>query len=92
LLIGVPTIKKSSHSADKIYMDVSSIALNGLATAERAVQRTASRLATAGDPAAMVDIAGEMVNLMRARNDFSANIKVLENGQEMQKYLIDIFA
>ena len=73
-------------------MDVSSIALGGLAIAERALERTATRLTAAGDPAAMVDIAGEMINLMHARTDFGANLKVLETGQEMQKYLIDIFA
>ena len=73
-------------------MDISSIALRGLAIAERAVERTATRLTASGDPAAMVDIAGEMVNLMQARNDFAANLKVLKTGQEMQRPLLDIFA
>jgi len=73
-------------------MDVSSIALGGLGAAERTVQNTAIRLTAAGDPAAKVDIAGEMVNLIQARGDYTANLKVLETGQEMQKSLIDIFA
>jgi flagellar hook-associated protein FlgK len=73
-------------------MDVSSIALGGLGVAEGAVQNTATRLTAAGDPAARVGIAGEMVNLMQARGDYAANLKVLETGQEMQKSLIDIFA
>jgi flagellar basal body rod protein FlgG len=73
-------------------MGVTSIALGGLAAAEGLLQRTAARLSAAGDPAANVDVAGEMVHLMQAHYDLAANTKVLKTDQEMQQYLLDIFA
>jgi flagellar hook protein FlgE len=79
-------------------MDVSAIALQGLAQAQIQVEASAARLiaATAATPEAMpvdtVSLSEAAVALLGAKNQFSASIEVLKTANQMQKNLVNILA
>jgi hypothetical protein len=78
-------------------MQIFASALQGLNAAETKLDQTASRLSRAGaaengsGPDA-VDLSTEMVNLMTAQQEYAANLKSLEAGNEIAKHTLDILA
>jgi len=79
-------------------MDPSSIALQGLQQADVQLEAAASRIAAAGTSSPdganldVVDLSQEMVALMSAQTQFSANLATLKTADQMQKSLIDVTA
>jgi flagellar basal body rod protein FlgC len=77
-------------------MDPSSIALQGLQQAEVQLETAAARIASAGTTSPdganldVVSLSAEMVALMSAQNQFSANLATLKTADQMQKSLVDI--
>jgi flagellar hook protein FlgE len=68
-------------------------ALTGMQQADSQLDATASRIANspfptvpgAQNPQDLLDLSSEMVSLMQARTDFSANTKVVHVADEMHK-------
>ncbi len=79
-------------------MDLSAIALQGLEQGQVQLQNAAARLAGAGaespDGAGLdtVDLSMEIVALMSAKNQFSANLSTLKTADQLQKNAIDLMA
>jgi flagellar hook protein FlgE len=79
-------------------MDLSAIALQGLEQAQVQLQNAAIRLAGAGaespDGAGLdtVDLSAEIVALMSAKNQFSANLSTLKTADQIQQSLLDVTA
>ncbi len=77
-------------------MDLSAIALQGLEQAQVQLEKTATRLASAGAPDGAtwdtVDLSAEMVALLSAKNQFSANLSTLKIADEIEKNVIDLMA
>jgi flagellar hook protein FlgE len=79
-------------------MDLSAIALKGIAQAEVQLEAAATSLASAGaatpDGANLdvVDISKEMVALMSAQTLFALNISTLKTADQIQKAVIDLTA
>ncbi|MBZ5546334.1 MAG: hypothetical protein LAO22_00025 [Acidobacteriia bacterium] len=79
-------------------MDISAIALQGLQQADAQLEKAATRIAAYGatspDGANLdtVDLSAEVVALMSAKTEFSANLKTLKTANEIQKNLIDLTA
>jgi flagellar hook protein FlgE len=78
-------------------MQIFASALQGLNAAETKLDQTASRLSRAGiaekgaAPDA-VDLSAELVNLLTAKQQYAANLKSLETGNEIAKHTLDILA
>jgi len=68
-----------------------SIPLAGLNQATTSLNQTAAKLAKVGfsPEGDKVDLSAEMVNLMQARTDYSANTKVIETQDQMTKTLLN---
>jgi flagellar hook protein FlgE len=79
-------------------MDLSAIALQGLEEGQVQLEQAAIRLASAGaespDAASLdtVDLSAEMVALMSAKTQFSANLGTLKTADQIQKNAIDLMA
>jgi len=78
-------------------MQIFASALQGLNAAETKLDQTASRIAgggagLSGPPADSVDLSTEMVNLLTAKDQFAANLKSIEAGDQMTKHALDILA
>jgi len=79
-------------------VDISNVALDGLHRAEVKLEKAATRIASFGADSSggaktdTVDLSAEMVAVMSARSEFSANLKSLETAGEEQKSLIDLMA
>jgi flagellar hook-associated protein FlgK len=76
-------------------MDVMSAALSGMNQAQGTLEKAAQRISTAGTnqtPGDSVDLSTEMVNLIGARQQFSASVGVAHVADEMQKSLLDMMA
>jgi flagellar hook protein FlgE len=79
-------------------MDLSAVALQGLEQAQVQLQNAATRLAGAGtespDGAGLdtVELSAEIVALMSAKNQFSANLSTLKTADQIQKSLLDVTA
>jgi hypothetical protein len=73
-------------------MDISSIALQGLGNAEARFTKAAVRISNggAGGPVDAVDLSTEAVNLLTAKDQFLANLKALEVGQDMAKHTVNV--
>jgi hypothetical protein len=69
-------------------MQAFAIAASGIAGATERFAASAAR--TARDP--LADLAGETVERMTAKAEFSANIAVLKTADEMYGSLLDILA
>jgi len=63
--------------------------LEGLDTAAAQVNRVASKIAQSGNPSDRVDLSEQMVELMKAQNDFEANTKVLQTEDRMTHSLLE---
>ena len=77
-------------------MDLSAIALQGIDQAEIQLEKAATRVASAGSLDATgsdtVDLSGEMVALLSAKNEFSVNLQTLKIADEVQSNVIDLMA
>lgn len=78
-------------------MQIFASALQGLNTAETQLNQTADRISRAavtgnGPASDSVDLSTNMVNLLTAKEDYAANLKSLEAGNEMAKHTFDILA
>ncbi len=79
-------------------MDLSAIALQGLEQGQAQLEQAAIRLAGAGaespDGANLdtVDLSVEIVALMSAKTQFSANLSTLKTADQIQKNVIDLMA
>lgn len=86
---------KGAASDDKSYMDVSSIALQGLQQAQTQLETTAQQLSTAGSssngaPMDTADLSDAAISLMSAKNQFAANLNLMKIADQMQKHVIDL--
>ncbi len=79
-------------------MDISSIALQGIAQAESQADTAASALANAGTTAQnganldVVDISAQMLSLLSAQNEAAINIDILKTADQIHQSLIDVMA
>jgi len=79
-------------------MDLSAIALQGVEQGQVQLQNAALRLAGAGADspdgagADVVDLSAEMVALMSAQTQFSANLSTLKTADQLQKTTLDLMA
>jgi len=77
-------------------MDLSSIALQGMQQAEVQLENAATAIANPGSSSGTnsdtVDLSAEMVALMSAKNDFSANLSVIKTADEIEKQTVDLMA
>ena len=79
-------------------MDISSVALDGLYRAGVKLETAATRIASFGAHSSdgangdTVDLSAELVAVMSARTEFSANLKTLEAAGQEQKSLIHLIA
>lgn len=79
-------------------MDLSTIALQGLEQGQVQLENAAIRLAGAGaespDGAGVdtVDLSAEIVALMSAKTQFSANLSTLKTANQLQKNVLDVMA
>jgi flagellar basal body rod protein FlgC len=65
-------------------MNISSLGLNGLKRVQGQIERVAGRVAKA--PLEPQDV----VELLNAKNSYSANLKLIQTDDEMQKQSIDL--
>lgn len=78
-------------------MEILAAALQGLNSAEAKVDQAAVRISQAGispqgSSGDTVDLAAEIVNLMAGKEEYLANLKALEAGNDLTKHTIDILA
>lgn len=79
-------------------MDIFTTALGGLERAASTFERSASRLsrasATVSDGPAVdaVDLSATVVDLLKARNEFATNLKVLQTGDDLERTALNILA
>lgn len=70
--------------------------LQGLTSAQEAFDQAASKVAQPIEPSQpqqdQVSLSDAMVQMLQAANDYQANLKSLEAGNEMQKSLLNILA
>ncbi|MEO7144224.1 MAG: flagellar basal body rod C-terminal domain-containing protein [Bryobacteraceae bacterium] len=70
--------------------------LEGMSRAESALNAVAGRIAQApfsslsATPQDTVDLSSDMVSLLQARNDFTANTKVFHTADEMTRTLLSM--
>ena len=69
-----------------------SSSVSGMQQAASRFEDSAARVARSGTGLADVDLATEMVNVLMAKTDFTANAKVARTITDMQKSAIDILA
>jgi len=91
------SLKNNRRFADERNMEILATALEGLNRAESKVDQAAVRISQAGiapngSSGDTVDLAQEIVNLAVAKDDYLANLKALQAGDEMTKHTIDILA
>jgi len=84
-------------TADEAIMEILATALQGLNSAEAKVDQAAVRLSQAGtapegSSGDTVDLAAEVVNLMVGKEEYLANLKALQAGNDLTKHTIDILA
>jgi len=70
-------------------MNISAIALGGVQNAAAKFERSAARLAAA-DPSDTVDLSTTAVDLLASRNQFEANIKLMQIADRMYKQTLDV--
>ncbi|HEY3825351.1 MAG TPA: flagellar basal body rod C-terminal domain-containing protein [Bryobacteraceae bacterium] len=73
-------------------MSVSGIALNGLNQAQATLENAAKRISGSAGRGDSVDLSTDAVDLIQAKSDFEANIRVLKVADEMNKSAIDLVA
>ncbi len=81
-------------AADKVAMEISNTALQGLVRAEALLERTAQRIARlparpeSGDS---VQLSEEMIRLLEARTLHGANLKTLQTADELARETLKLF-
>lgn len=84
------------NAADKPHMEILASALQGLDSAESKLNQAAVRIsqasAAAGTSGDSVDLATEIVNLAVAKEEYQANLKALQAGNDLTQHTIDILA
>ena len=85
------------QAADERNMEILAVALQGLSSAETKLNQTAVRISQAAAPqngasGGTVDLAQEMVNLTLAKEEYQANLKALQAGDELTRHTIDLLA
>jgi len=82
--------------ADKIHMDVSSIAAAGLDVAQSRFEKAATGLASTADatssPPDTVSLSQQALSLLSAKNEFSTDARLAHVGDEMQKTTLHMMA
>lgn len=78
-------------------MEILATALQGLNSAEAKVDQAAVRISQAGtapedSSGDTVDLAAEIVNLAAGKEEYMANLKALQTGEDLTKHTIDILA
>jgi flagellar hook-associated protein FlgK len=73
-------------------MDPIATAAYGMFAASKKFEASAFRVARMGDPNADVDLVAETVTQISAKNEFSANAKVIKTADDMLGDLLDIIA
>lgn len=74
-------------------MDVTSVALSGMQNAQSSLRKTAERIAGVSPATAdSVDLSAEMVTMLSARNQFQADVRMLQAAENLQKKLLDLLA
>jgi flagellar hook protein FlgE len=79
-------------------MDLSAIALQGLEQSQAQLENAATRLVGAGTESPdgagvdIVDLSAEIVALMSAKTQFSANLTTLKTADQIQKSGLDVMA
>lgn len=78
-------------------MEILATALQGLDRAQSQFDQAAAKISQAGNPNTgssgdTVDLAQEMVNLTVAKDEYLANLKALQAGNDLAKHTIDILA
>lgn len=77
--------------ADKVDVEISSIALSGVEAASASFEKAAAKVASAASPAAdSVDLSAAAVQMLNSRNDFTANLQTLHVANEMERQAIDL--
>ena len=70
--------------------------LQGLSRAQESFDQSASKVAQPIEPSQpqqdTVSLSDAMVSMLQAANDYQANLKSLEAGNQMQKSLLNILA
>ena len=90
------SLKSEAHCADKMDMDLSAIALQGLQQADAQLNQAATIIASFGmtspDGAGLdtVDLSAEVIALLSAKTQTSANLATLKTADEIQKNAIDL--
>ncbi|ODT69248.1 MAG: hypothetical protein ABS75_17670 [Pelagibacterium sp. SCN 63-23] len=69
-----------------------SIGTAGMTRASHQLQTSADRIARFGTGLGDVDLGAEMTNILVAKADFKASVKVVETARDMSKALFDILA
>ena len=81
-----------------LYMDLSSIALQGLQHADTQLNSAASKITPfqsstpAGANVNTVDLSAAMVALLSAKDSYAANLGTVKTADEIQKATIDLLA
>ena len=83
--------------ADKRNMEILATALQGLDRAQSQFDQAAAKISQAGisdtgSSGDTVDLAQEIVNLAVAKDEYMANLKALQAGNDLTKHTIDILA
>ena len=69
-------------------------ATEGMARSRERIEKTAGRLArmpdAPGHPGDEVNLSQEMINLLYAKRNYEANLKVIETANKMETNLIDL--
>jgi len=66
--------------------------LEGMMRAESKVMKVAARIAQTPEQGDAVDLSAEMVALLQARNDYSANVNVARTLDELSRKILDVVA
>src|SRR3989442_11247521 len=95
---GIARLKCANGCADRADVDISNVALDGLHRAEVKLEKAATRIASFGADSSggantdTVALSAEMLAVMSAKGEVSANLKRLETAGEEQKKFIDLIA
>lgn len=90
--------KVTWNLADKDYMNLSMIALQGLQQADTQLQSAATKIASfgatsaAGANADTVDLSASVVSLLSGKDQYLANLDTLKVADEIQKSTLDMIA
>jgi flagellar hook protein FlgE len=71
-------------------MQISSVALGGLDSAEAQFNGAASKIAAAPASPDTVDLSSSAVSLLNAKDGYEANLKTLEVADDMTKQTLDL--